>query len=172
MRCRERRQAKSGWLLRGVFCPSTSIHAEVSHRPKLCHPACPGVPWDRSGGICSSTFGYKRMCHERIAPGLRFSIKAHCRSLRCATPDFLSNLVALMNVVRLYIKPHTWPWAVTGSAPVPRHAGAGGMTKLRAVANLGSSGGGWTESKKLIRTSLDFFDVFQVWCPESWPAKS
>jgi hypothetical protein len=31
----------------------------------------------------------------------------------------------------------------TGSAPV-------GMTKLRAVANLGSGGGGWTESKKLI----------------------
>jgi hypothetical protein len=29
----------------------------------------------------------------------------------------------------------------TGSAPV-------GMTKLRAVTNLGGSGGGWTESKK------------------------
>jgi len=36
----------------------------------------------------------------------------------------------------------------TGSAPVPRHAGAGGMTKLRAVANLGCRGGGWTVSKK------------------------
>jgi hypothetical protein len=45
----------------------------------------------------------------------------------------------------------------TGSAPVPRHAGAGGMTKLRALANLDSSGGGWTESKKkLIWTRLAF----------------
>jgi len=29
-----------------------------------------------------------------------------------------------------------------------------GMTKLRAVAHLGMSGGGWTESKELIWTRL------------------
>ena len=23
-------------------------HAKVGYRPQLCHPACPGVPWDRS----------------------------------------------------------------------------------------------------------------------------
>src|ERR1700722_9516513 len=34
----------------------------------------------------------------------------------------------------------------SGSAPVPRHAGAGGMTNWRAVAHLGVGGGGWTES--------------------------
>ena len=34
------------------------------------------------------------------------------------------------------------------SATLPRRAGAGGMTKGRAVTHLGMSGGGWTESKK------------------------
>ena len=36
------------------------------------------------------------------------------QALPYATPDFLSSLVALANVVRLYGKPHTWPWAVPG----------------------------------------------------------
>jgi hypothetical protein len=49
------------------------------------------------------------------------------QSLRYATSDFLSRK--------------------SGSAPV-------GMTKLRGVAHLGTSGGGWTESKKLIWTRL------------------
>jgi hypothetical protein len=61
-------------------------------------------------------------------------------------------------------KPHTSPWMVlrfrkSGSAAVPRHAGAGGMTKLRAVAHLGMSGGGWTESKK---TNLDKSETQQL----------
>jgi hypothetical protein len=34
------------------------------------------------------------------------------------------------------------------SATLPRHAGAGGMTKLRVVAHLGTVGGGWTELEK------------------------
>jgi hypothetical protein len=33
---------------------------------------------------------------------------------------------------------------------VAGNPGPVGMTKLRAVAHLGTSGGGWTESKKLI----------------------
>jgi hypothetical protein len=33
-----------------------------------------------------------------------------------ATPDFLSSLVALAHFVRLYGKPHTWPWTEPGSA--------------------------------------------------------
>jgi hypothetical protein len=38
--------------------------------------------------------------------------------------------------------------------PVRRQAGAGGMTKLRAVARLGVSGAGWTESKANCRNEL------------------
>ena len=34
-----------------------------------------------------------------------------------------------------------------GSASVPRQAGTGGMTNLKAVAHLGMGGDGWTESK-------------------------
>src|ERR1700733_8748801 len=40
------------------------------------------------------------------------------------------------------------------AAPVLRHAGAGGMTKFRAVAHLGMGGGGWIDSKKLIWISM------------------
>jgi hypothetical protein len=29
--------------------PSTSTEPKVCHRPQPCHPACPGVPWDRRG---------------------------------------------------------------------------------------------------------------------------
>src|SRR5580658_721859 len=34
--------------------PSTSTAAEVVRRPQLCHPACPGVPWERSGSAVPS----------------------------------------------------------------------------------------------------------------------
>jgi hypothetical protein len=42
-----------------------------------------------------------RKCRERIASWFRFSVNANCRSLRCATPDLLSNLVALASFTRL-----------------------------------------------------------------------
>jgi len=32
------------------LCPSTSTHAKLGHRPKICHP-------ERSRGTCSFTFG-------------------------------------------------------------------------------------------------------------------
>jgi hypothetical protein len=59
-------------------------------------------------------------------------------------------------------KPHTSPWAVprcrkSGSAPL-------GMTNFSAVAHLCMSGGGWTESKKLVWTSpaLSPFDKLRA----------
>ncbi len=36
------------------------------------------------------------------------------------------------------------------------------MTKLRGVAHLGTSGGGWTESKKLIDNARDFAGVMDL----------
>jgi hypothetical protein len=30
------------------FCPSDLTAPNKSHRPPLCHPACPGVPWERT----------------------------------------------------------------------------------------------------------------------------
>jgi hypothetical protein len=80
-----------------------------------------------------------------VAVRMKLQVPVRLRSgqaLPYATPDFLSRLVALANFVRLsYGKPHTGPGAVprcrkSESAPVPRQAGTGGMTKLRAVANL------------------------------------
>jgi hypothetical protein len=43
-------------------------------------------------------------------------------------------------------KPHTSPWVVLRSRK--SESASVGMTKLRAVAHLGMSGSGWTESKK------------------------
>ena len=54
-------------------------------------------------------------------------VGVNCRSLPSAPTDFLARK--------------------SGSAPI-------GMTKLRAVAHLGMSGDGWTESKKRIWTRL------------------
>ena len=45
------------------------------------------------------------------------------------------------------------------SATVPRHAGAGGMTKSRAVAYLGMNGGGWTEHTTAATNLISLADV-------------
>jgi hypothetical protein len=37
------------------LCPSTSTNTKVGRHPQLCHPACPGVPWDWSGPAFFST---------------------------------------------------------------------------------------------------------------------
>jgi hypothetical protein len=37
-----------------LFCPSDLTAPNKSHYSPLCHPACPGVPWERSRGICSA----------------------------------------------------------------------------------------------------------------------
>jgi hypothetical protein len=38
--------------------------------------------------------------------------KGNRRSLRCATPDFLSDSVTLLKFLRLfYREPHTWSWS-------------------------------------------------------------
>jgi hypothetical protein len=44
------------------------------------------------------------MCPGRIASSFCFSINANCRSLPYATLDFLSNLVALANFMRLSLR--------------------------------------------------------------------
>jgi hypothetical protein len=72
--------------------------------------------------------------------------KRNCRSLPSATPDFLSNLVALANFMRLSL-----PKAADVAAGQCRVAGkpggaSVGMTKWKAVAYLGVCGSGWTES--------------------------
>jgi hypothetical protein len=41
-------------VVEGSAVLSTSTRFAPKYRPPLCHPACPGVPWDRSGGICVS----------------------------------------------------------------------------------------------------------------------
>jgi hypothetical protein len=49
------------------LCPFTSTHAKVDHCPQLCHPDCPGVPWDWSGPaffrLCPSTSTHAKVDH-------------------------------------------------------------------------------------------------------------
>jgi hypothetical protein len=98
-----------------------------SFHPRHAKSACPGTPLQ-----FAQDPGFPARCSRRVCS--------------CGFP---------------YGKPHTSPWAVPrcrkfGSASVPRHAGTGGMTKLRAVAHLGMSGGGWTESKRAKLDKSDF----------------
>jgi hypothetical protein len=52
-----------------------SIHlryAKVGHRPQLCHPACPGVPWDRSGlGFPTSRYRPRRRMRLSVLKAAR-----------------------------------------------------------------------------------------------------
>jgi hypothetical protein len=45
------------WTFRGnVFRQSgATCSSAIRLYSPLCHPACPGLPWDRSAGICSFT---------------------------------------------------------------------------------------------------------------------
>jgi Ion channel len=54
------------------LCLSLSIrfhHAKVNRHLKLCHPACPGLPWNRSGGTC----GLRRWRNETRGHSLKHS---------------------------------------------------------------------------------------------------
>jgi len=112
------------------FCPSDLTAPNKSHRPPLCHPertrischaaldtaACavfrrkkPHEVRQRqqdqqeiwgSRGICSFTFGHSNYAGGESPPG-SVSTVANRRSLRYATPDFLSRLVALAPFMRL-----------------------------------------------------------------------
>jgi hypothetical protein len=79
--------------------------------------------------------------------------KGNCRSLPYATPISVQlscggELHALSFGMARTSQGEAPRCRKSASALVPRHAGAGGMTHLRAVAHLGMSGGEWTESKK------------------------
>jgi hypothetical protein len=60
-----------------------------------------------SGGTCGFPFGHSECAVRESSPGFCFSINANRRSLHCATPDFLSNLVALANFMLLSLRKAT-----------------------------------------------------------------
>ena len=83
------------WLCRSS--PSTSTNAKVGHRPPLCHP-------DRraaEGRDLQFALMEKRNPESSSPRHFRCVRKRNCRSLPSATPDFLSNLVAPANFMRL-----------------------------------------------------------------------
>ena len=59
------------------LCPSLGSGCRRERYSPLCHPACPGVPWERSRGICSSLCppttplgrGFQRIVGLRSAQG-------------------------------------------------------------------------------------------------------
>jgi hypothetical protein len=51
------------------------------------------------------------MYAQAKARTLQKTKKRNCRSLDCATPDFLSDSVTLLKFLHLfYREPHTWSW--------------------------------------------------------------
>jgi hypothetical protein len=72
-------------------CQGAAPLSTLSFRPK------------RSAGTCSFTFGHSEWGVGKLPPG-SVSPPTNCRSLRCATPDFLSRLVALANLMRLSLR--------------------------------------------------------------------
>jgi hypothetical protein len=58
--------------------PSTSTNAKVGrHHPRICHPVCPGMPWDRATGFPATP------PHQH--PRMRLSVKESRMKLANAT---------------------------------------------------------------------------------------
>jgi hypothetical protein len=53
------------------FCPSNLTAENKSHRPKLCHPACPGLPWDWSEAQGRDL--------QRASPSNNYPVHSTCR---------------------------------------------------------------------------------------------
>jgi hypothetical protein len=56
-----------------IFSHLPVTETQMESPPSLCHPACPGVPWERSRGICSSA-GLSWKCFFR-GSGLGFEAR-------------------------------------------------------------------------------------------------